>query len=404
MRTSTVIVVAAVTALLAGAFGQTAHALGASPTPAQDGGVGTSVASPSGPPTRGRPEALAAPAGDFDTPRAPTWWGFRELDGRAMRWDNITKGPRAGQRVLRVVIGKQYLLKGQVPGRYRSSLAGQRLVLQARADTGGSWKSVTSARVGMNGRFKVAFDIPRRLQWVHQYRLTVPRVARTTTQGTVLPGPTLTASGDVSWSVIFVNDGGDDLYLNFPGGQDPSNGYYSFGTWALPDNTASQLTWVNPIEDQTTFSFVVNKLECFMGCNNFYANWNYGQGRYEACSEAMPDFTSGSTWTVRITGQDLDAGYDMFLLDDSGSVVCTGSLDTKFDNWLINHPVAKWVAITIAAAAAVALVVVAWEGIAAVLALIEEAQAGLEGVELVEERGQYYVENGVPVEVLDWDD
>lgn len=382
MKSTSWIVGAAATALLAGALGQSAQALGASSTAAEEGGVATGAAAPASPPSPDRAETPAAPAvEEFDTPKAPTWWKLQELDGREMRWNNFKKGPRAGQRVLRVVIGKQYILQGKVPS---SSMhhAGKRLVLQAKADSGGPWTAVASARVAKNGRFKATVDITKRLQGVHKYRIVAPSVARASTQGTALPGPLLTASGDTSWSVIFTNDGGDDLVLAFPGAQDPSNGYYSSGTWDLPNNTASELTWVNPIEDQTGFSFIAQKIECFMGCNNFYANWNYGQGKYESCSTAMPEFTSGSTWNLRITGQDLDAGYDMYLIDDSGSVVCTGSLDTKFDNWLINHPVAKWLVITMVGSLAIDAatgLICAWAGFVGIDAAVTGLQRVVEG-------------------------
>ncbi len=75
----------------------------------------------------------------------------------------------------------------------------------------------------------------------------------------------------------------------------------------------------------------------------------------------MPTFQSGETYYLRVTPQFLTSGYDLFFWHDQNQTPCTAALDTKFANWLIDHPVVKWVVITVTVAVAVAI---AWEGIA----------------------------------------
>ncbi len=361
-------------ALLVVAMGQSAHAVGNSDWP-QGSGIevaGHGIAAPELTGLHGMVAPKLSPRGDVALPKAPKWWTFRALDRKPLSVSSLVKGPRAGQRVLQLVIGKTYQVHGRLPARQREALAGKQLTIEAKRDAGGAWKSIARFASDTDGRFTATIRIPTKLQGVHRYHIRATGAARSARSGTALPSDTLTAAGDVAFSVTITNDTKTDLLLSFPTSQNPVTGTYSNAVIAVPEGVSQLLTYVNPVEGVTTFGFTANRLECFFGCSTYYANWDHAPNRkHTPCSTAMPSFDSGSEHTVRLTPQLGSSGFDMFVLDTNGSEICTGGLDTKLSQWFSNHPVAKWATIVVAVAAAVTIVVLAWEAIAAAFDVVD---------------------------------
>lgn len=354
--------------LLAGLLGPGAQAaeVATAAVPAKDT---TPLPGPAVPgPTAGRAAVTPriTPLGDVPAvPRLPSWWRLVEPGGKALAVARLSRGPRAGQRAWHVVVGKKYVLRGRVPAAYRTALAGKRLVVQVRSARGGSWKYLAGFAARGDGRFAHGVRLPKALLGGRDFRIVAVDGAGLARRATALPGGTLTATVNVAFWLSIHNDTSQDLVFNFPTWV--NSGDYAEGAFPLPAGTTSTMQYVNAIADVTTIGGYAVRLNCTFGCNKFLVNWDHAPNKnYTPCNTVMPTFASGSSYTLRVTPQAITSGYDTFLLDGSGNVICTGSLDTKVSIWFGNHPVAKWATVVLTVAAAV---VVVWYGIAAVAAL-----------------------------------
>lgn len=334
-----------VAVVVLGGFGQSVQAVGGVPGVAgPSGGVAARAAVHEAAPGK-------SPRGGIDTPKGPGWWGFLKPGGKALDVTRVSRGSHAHEPLFRMVIGARYQLQGRIPARYRDALAGRQLRVEAKSDTDTAWTTVALFTADRKGRFATRVRIPKSSLGVHDYRITAPRAPRS---GTVLPGGTLTAVADSAFTLTFANNTKTDLVFTFPTWQDPVTGIYAEGDVTVPQGASQVLEYINPIQNATTVGFYAQRLQCFMGCSTYNANWDHAPNKnYTPCSTAPPTFTSGSAYTVRITPQLGSSGFDMFLVDGSGNVVCTGALSTKFSQWMGNHPIAKWAAIYLAADAAI---------------------------------------------------
>lgn len=312
------------------------------------------VVSP-GPSTRGGSAAL----------KAPTWWGLLTHGGDPLDLVRARSGAHAGQPMVGLVIGTRYKLRGRLPARLREALAGRWLQLEAKADGDAAWTAVARFRSDRDGRFLHGVRVPKRLFGVHKYRITSLRTTRQSTATTALPGGTLPAVANSSFTLTLANNTKTDLVFTFPTAQDPTSGQYGNGVVSVPQNASQMLTYVNPIQNVTTVGFSAQRQNCFMGCSTYYANWDHAPSKkYTPCNTAPPTFSSGGAYTIRATPELGTSGFDMFLLDESGNVICTGALSTQFSQWMGNHPVAKWAFIYLAADAAVNVAAIAVIGFA----------------------------------------
>ena len=334
------------------------------------------------------PHGVVAPGpstrGTAVAPKAPKWWGLLTRGGDPLYVNTAKSGPHAGQPMVGLVIGKRYKVRGRLPAGLRDTLAGKRLSLEAQSDGDAAWTTVARFASDRDGRFLTGVRVPKRLFGVHKYRITSPRTTRQSTAATALPGGTLPAVADSSFTLTFTNNTKTDLVFTFPTGQDPTSGQYGNGVVPVPQNTSQMLTYVNPIQNVTTVGFYAERLNCVGSCSIYNANWDHAPNKkYTPCNTATPTFSSGSAYTIRVTPEFGTSGFDMFLLDESGNVICTGALSTKFSQWMGNHPVAKWAAIYLAADAAVNLAAIAVIGFAG------EAIFAAVTTELVVEEGSF---------------
>ena len=334
------------------------------------------------------PHGVVAPGpstrGTAVAPKKPKWWGLLTRGGDPLVVNTTKSGPHAGRPMAGLVIGKRYKLRGRLPAGLRDTLAGKRLRLEAKSDGDAAWTTVARFRSDRDGRFLTGFRVPKRLFGVHRYRITTTSATRQVTASTALPGGTLPAVADSSFTLTITNNAKTDLVFTFPTAQDPTSGQYGNGNVAVPQNTSQQLEFVNPIQNVTTVGFYAVRLNCFGSCSIYNANWDHAPNKkYKPCNSAPPTFSSGNAYTVRVTPQRGTSGFDMFLVDESGNVVCTGALSTKFSQWMGNHPVAKWAAIYLAADAAVNIVAIAVIGFAG------EAIGAAVTTEVLEEEGSF---------------
>lgn len=351
--------------VLAVGLSESARAAGA--TPAVDGarsGVAADAMSvhpgsdgvvAPGPSTRGTAVA----------PKKPKWWGLLTRGGDPLFVNTTKSGPHAGRPMAGLVIGTRYKLRGRLPARLRDTLAGKWLRLEAKSDGDAAWTTVARFRSDRDGRFLTGFRVPKRLFGVHRYRITTTSATRQVTASTALPGGTLPAVANSSFTLTLTNNTKTDLVFTFPTAQDPTSGQYGNGVVQVAQNASQTLTYVNPIQNVTTVGFSAQRQNCFMGCSTYYANWDHAPSKkYTPCNTAPPTFASGGAYTIRATPEFGTSGFDMFLLDESGNVICTGALSTSFSQWMGNHPVAKWAFIYLAADAAVNVAAIAVIGFA----------------------------------------
>lgn len=366
MRVRVLISGVALGTLLAGFLGQSAQAV------AVDGQPGTLDMRTAAPMSAHRDLSARArviaptrsPRGDVTPPASPSWWGLRKAGGGGLDTRTPRRGTHANQPLLQLVVGKRYQLHGRLPANLRAALSGRQMAAEAQSDRGGPWTTVARFTSDSDGRFSVRLRIPDTLLGVHRYRIKATGPLRSARQATVLPGGTLTAVGDVVFSIAIYNDTASDLTFTFPVWQQDSG--YAAGSVPVYKRTATTLTFTNPIQDVTQIGFSAQRFSCFFNCQTFNANWDHTPSKkHTPCSTGMPTFTSGSSFTLRVTPQALTSGYDTFMLDSNGNEICTGGLDTKVSTWFGNHPVAKWGTIALVTTV---IVIVAWEGIAYVAA------------------------------------
>lgn len=356
MRMSRWVVAPVAAVVLAGGLSQSAQAVGL-PTAVDTVSSSTTSGATSSAASGAAAQAVPArsPRGDVAaTPKGPRWWGMFKRGGKQLDVTRLSRGSHADEPLFRMVIGTRYVLQGRLPARYRDTLAGTQLRVEAKSDTDTAWTTVASFTADGDGRFKAGVRLTRDLLGVHDYRIKASSAARAST---VLPGGTLTAVADSSFTLIFANNTKTDLVFTFPTWQDPVTGRYAEGDVTVPQGASQVLEYINPIQNATTVGFYAQRLQCFMGCSTYNANWDHAPNKkYTPCNTAPPTFTSGGAYTVRITPQFGSSGFDMFLVDGSGNVVCTGALSTKFSQWMGNHPIAKWAAIYLAADATINVV------------------------------------------------
>lgn len=297
-------------------------------------------------------------------PRGPKWWSIVRHDGSPLGKTRLRPGPNA-QPLFRVIIGKRYMVRGRVPVRLRDALAGKHLILEAKADTDAAWTRVTRFTPDRNGRFNPRIRFPKHLFGKHEYRIvrasgssrsTAQATGTPTDQSTVLPGGTVTAVANSSFTLAFVNDTSTDLLFTFSAWPDPTSGQYDNGQFGLSQDHTVALTFNNPIQNVTAIGFYAQRQTCVVyNCSVYYANWDHAPKKKgpAPCSTASPTFVSGGDYTIRVTPQMGTTGFDMFLLDANGNVICTGALSTNFSKWMGNHPTARWLTIFFAADAAV---------------------------------------------------
>lgn len=332
MRWGTVLIAVAALAVV---FGQSASAAGATP----DGASGSA--------TRGT--AVAA--------KAPTWWSIVKLRGEPLGVRKIKRGAYAGHSLNRVVVGRRYRVQGQLPMRLREALAGQRLVVEAKPDAGTAWTTVGRLTTRSDGRFATWIRVTKDLLGPHRYRIVdAAGATRSTRQSTTLPGGTVTAVAETSFTLAFTNDTNSDLLFTFAAWPDDTSGQYDNGQFAVSQDHSVVLTFNNPIQNVTAIGFFAQRVTCvIVNCSIYYANWDHAPKKKgpAPCNTVSPTFVSGGDYTIRVTPQMGTTGFDMFLLDANGNVICTGALSTKFSKWLGNHPTARWAAIIFATDAAV---------------------------------------------------
>lgn len=338
--------------VLAGVLGQPAQAVGDAPA-AESASSGAPAAAA---------EAAAPEASSIEyaavAPKAPKWWKLLKHDGKPL--EVFDSEQYAEAPAFWVAVGKTYHLRGTLPAKMRDALAGKKLRLEAKSETGSTWRVLARLTPRSNGRFEAEIRIPKRLLGDHEYRITAAGGTRSARTVVVLPGSTLTAVATSQFWLAITNDAKSDLVFTIPTALDDTSGQYLNFPLQVNQNDSATLTYVNPIPDVTTVGFYVQRTDCFLGCTTYSANWNHApNNNYTACSVVSPTFNAGSSYTIRVTPEagGPNSGFDMFLLDGSGNVICTGSLDTAFQQWLGNHPVAKWALIYFAADAAVNVIV-----------------------------------------------
>lgn len=335
--------------VLAGVLGQPAQAVGDAPA---------AESASSGAPAAAAAEAAAPEVSPIEyaavAPKAPKWWKLLKHDGKPL--EVFDSEQYAEAPAFWVAVGKTYHLRGTLPAKMRDALAGKKMRLEAKSETGSTWRVLARFTPRSNGRFEAKIRIPKRLLGDHEYRITAAGGTRSARTVVVLPGSTLTAVATSQFWLAITNDAKSDLVFTIPTALDDTSGQYLNFPLQVNQNDSATLTYVNPIPDVTTVGFYVQRTDCFLGCTTYSANWNHAPNKnYTACSVVSPTFNAGSSYTIRVTPEagGPNSGFDMFLLDGSGNVICTGSLDTAFQQWLGNHPVAKWALIYFAADAAV---------------------------------------------------
>ncbi len=338
---------------LAGALGQAAGAASAVER-ARGGAAAVVVQGSPGPHGAVAPGTSAR--GAAVAVKAPKWWRIVKLDGEPLGARKVDRGAHAGKLVNRVVVGKRYRLQGQLPVRLRDAFAGRRLVVEAKADSRTAWTTVGRFTAGSDGRFTTSIRVTRSLFGLHKYRIKVLSGERSTRQSTTLPGGAVTAVADTSFTLTFANDTKSELLFTFPTWPDPDSGQYDNGQFAVNQNTSVKLVYTNPVQNVTGIAFFAQRQTCLIvNCSLYYANWDHAPKKKgpAPCNTVSPTFVSGGDYTIRVTPQMGTTGFDMFLLDANGNVICTGALSTKFSQWLGNHPTARWAVILLAADAAI---------------------------------------------------
>jgi hypothetical protein len=295
-------------------------------------------------------------------------WVFSvsERDGTAVELDGIFH---------RLVIGKQYRVRGRLPWDLRRSMARPWLpgpgrltrdyvALESRDlddSDPDSWTVLKKIRLKSDGSFDETFTPRKESFYEREFRLRF--LGRSgeeegPTSPTLVSG-TLSATADVEFNVQIINDTSSNLIFSFPTNQ-VAEGSYETGSFTVDKNTSATFTWTNAPEG-TVFDFSAQRESCFGACQTFASNWSHKPKKsYTPCSEGMPDFESGQTYYMRVTPQALTSGYDTFIWGETAPL-CTGGLMTNVATWLDNHPAVKWTLITVTSVVAV---VVAWEGIA----------------------------------------
>lgn len=311
-------------------------------------------------------EVAATPASSsaVTVPRAPTWWSIVRHNGSPLGKTRLRPGPNA-QPLFRVIIGERYMVRGRLPARLREALAGKQLILESKGGADAAWTPVTRFTPDRDGRFKPRIRFAKRLFGKREYRIvrasrtarsTAQATGRPTGQSTVLPGGTVTAVANSSFRLAFVNDTSTNLLFTFSAWPDATSGQYGNGQFGLSQDHSVALTFNNPIQNVTAIGFYAQRQTCVVyNCSVYYANWDHAPKKKgpAPCSKASPTFVSGGDYTIRVTPQMGTTGFDMFLLDANGNVICTGALSTKLSQWLGNHPTARWLAIYFAADVAV---------------------------------------------------
>lgn len=284
----------------------------------------------------------------------PTHWHFLTNDGRP-----VERVERNGEQRFQLVVGKTYKVRGRLDRTLREDLADTSLMLQRKADDVGEWTPVVPLRAKRDGRLRARFEVPMSYFGKHTYRLVS---SNDPGSETVTLGSTLPAVADSSFVLALTNNANRDLEFTFPTAQNPTTGEYVGGQVTVLNDETATLTYVNPITDVTTVGFYAQRTSCVLGCAKYNSNWDHtpNKRKYTPCSTAPPTFSSGSTHTIRVTPQLTTSGFDMFVLDEFGNVLCTGSLDTSFSEWIGDNPVLKWYYIYLefdAAVNAVAMIV-----------------------------------------------
>lgn len=390
--------------VLAGVLGQPAQAVGDAPA---------AESASSGAPAAAAAEAAAPEVSPIEyaavAPKAPKWWKFLKHDGKPL--EVFDSEQYAEAPAFWVAVGKTYHLRGTLPAKMRDALAGKKMRLEAKSETGSTWRVLARFTPRSNGRFEAKIRIPKSLLGDHEYRITAAGGTRSERTVVVLPGSTLTAVATSQFWLAITNDAKSDLVFTIPTALDDTSGQYASTPIQVNQNDSATITYVNPIPDVTTVGFHVQRTDCFLGCTTYSANWNHApNNNYTACSVVSPTFNAGSSYTIRVTPEagGPNSGFDMFLLDGSGNVICTGSLDTAFQQWLGNNPVAKWALIYFAADAAInviAGIAFAGEAIGAAIFADEAVELLYTEYEALDQEGQLMCDvinaaTGVVVETL----
>lgn len=355
---SRAITVGTVLAVLAGSVQQTAQAAEV----ASVGSAAQKVSSDAGP------------------QRAAKWRPIlRKADGKRL---DVGKH-RDGHMGPKLVIGERYLVRGAVPKPLRAPMAGRTLRLQAQPVAGGGWRTATKVKVNRAGKYRDTFTVRKWLLHEHRFRLAAPSSVRRSLMATTT-SDTTTATGASEFVYTLVNTTGDNLVVTLPvnstGQVSGSATTYTDGTFNLGNNQTMELTYTNP-PTGTNVVWTVTKQNCVGNCTTYRTDWSYQPwgNNWTECSTAVPQFNSGSNWTVTL-GPQSGSGYNGYIQGEGtwastpgnpgknnngggkspnlpNAPTCSFQLVEAFDEWVENNP--GWATVVAIAAVVVVAIVVA---------------------------------------------